>query len=330
MHITDSSLTLASHHRLESEVSRQIVLDAEPGASFQALLIDGLRPLAEADGDAATGLQQEKPAVALDKALQALIHALFGSNVGTPEETAAPEVQAIQNGVRSVSAVPQLEIVHTREEESCSFSASGNICLADGSERQFEVGYEMARSEESTRLSYGAGLRDPLVLDYIAPSNALGAHSVAFDLDADGRSESMRMPDPGAALLFHDGNGNGIADNGSELFGPQSGNGFADLAKLDSDGNRWIDGNDAAYADLKLWSMGSDGTEHVESLAEASIGALSTGYADTPFSIKEDGQVVGQVRGTGVWLGEEGGAGSVRQIDIATSTTDTEAAAANA
>ena len=317
MHITDSNLVMGSRHRLESEVSRQVVQDGSSGASFEALLLEGIDRQTASPDTATTTAQQEDPALALDHVLQSLIRALFG-DAASPDEGVAKPTASQENQVmaRPLRRIDRLELVHTREEESCSFAASGNICLADGSTRQFEVGYDMQRSEESTELSY-TRLRDPLVVDLVAPAPSLGSCSVDFDLDCDGQAESLRMPDEKSALLFLDRNGNGVADDGSELFGPQSGNGFADLAKLDGDGNRWIDEADAAYADLKLWRVDGEGNGHVESLADAGIGALSTQYAETPFTLKENGTVVGQVRGSGVWLGEQGGAGSVRQIDLA-------------
>lgn len=319
MHITQSSLSLASQHRLEVDITRQTVLEAAPTASFRALLIDGLRPAVDTQpGAVSSPLAEEDPAATLDKALQTLIKALFGHAKTAECNTETPPVASIESGPRQSLRAPQLEIVHTREEESCSFSASGNICLADGSRRQFDVGYAMERSAETTQLNIGAGLRDPLVLDYAAPSSALGDHEVEFDLDNDGNAETMRMPGAASALLFHDRDRNDKADNGGELFGPQSGNGFDELARLDDDGNGWIDSADAAYGDIKLWRMGSDGVEQVETLAAAGIGALSTHHASTPFTLKEKGEIVGQMRDSSVWLGEESGAGIVRQIDIAT------------
>lgn len=329
MHITQSSLSLASQHRLEKETSRQTVLEAEPAASFQALFIDGLRPLAGSQADTTATARPENPATALDAALQALIQALFG-RTKTPDDSApAAETAALvadRAHPSQLRRLPQLELVYTREAESCSFAASGNICLADGSQRQFDVGYALERSEESTRLDFGPGLKDPLVLDLGAPAGRLGAHAVEFDLDGDGQRESMRMPEASAGLLFLDRNRNDMADDGSELFGPQSGDGFGELAKLDDDGNGWIDSADAAYADMKLWQMSSDGQEQVQSLAAAGIGALATTSVRTPFSIKEQGEIVGQMRSSSIWLGEESGAGSVRQIDIATTASDTASA----
>lgn len=323
MHIKESSLTMAASHQQATETTRQFLLAPFEGtapASFDEMLerarleAENRMPLPEPSGGAL-----RKSA---ERSLHALLMLLLGNGAGA-ESPAVGEETPAPAGMPKLRAHPVLELVHTRETERCSFSASGNICLADGSTRCFDVGYEMERSEESTRVSVGT-LRDPLVLDFAAPSNKLGAHSVAFDLDADGAPETMRMPANGAAFLFHDRNGNGKADDGNELFGPTSGNGFEELAALDADGNQWIDAGDAAYADLMLWSMGDDGASTYRSLADAGIGALSTRYADTPFTIKENGEVVGQVRGSSVWLGEESGAGIVRQIDIATAPANAE------
>jgi hypothetical protein len=322
MHITQSTLAMTSAHHQESATSRQWAAGYDDGSGgFQALMIANLPGQAATETGDPAKQAQEDPALALDKVLQSLIHALFGSS---GSNDASAETADLAKQIRDKNAgtrpLAQLTLVHTREEESCSFSASGNICLADGSTRQFDVGYELERSEENTLLSFGAPLRDPLVIDFDAPTGALGKQRVDFDLNGDGQTESMRMPDETSGLLFMDRNGNGVADDGSELFGPTTGNGFNELSKLDSDGNHWIDEADAAYGDLKLWRIDAEGNQQVQTLAEAGIGALATDYQNTPFTIKEHGEVVGQMRGSSVWLGETTGAGIVRQIDIATET----------
>jgi len=95
---------------------------------------------------------------------------------------------------------------------------------------------------------------------------------------------------------------------------------------LDADGNGWIDSGDTAYADLRLWQLADDGTSSVESLIDAGIGALATASAETPFTIKENGEAVAQVRASSVWLGEHSGAGIVRQIDVAVTPRHTQSA----
>jgi len=215
-----------------------------------------------------------------------------------------------------------MELSQTSETESCTFAASGNICLADGSTRQFDVGYRLERSEQSTHFG-AAQFKDPLALDFGAPTTRLCGSGIELDIDCDGDTETLRLPAGNAAVLFNDRNHNGRADDGSELFGPTTGSGFGELAQLDGDGNGWIDGGDAAYADLKLWQIAEDGSSSVESLADAGIGALATASEETPFTVKEDGAAVAQVRASSVWLGETGGAGIVRQIDVAATPPDT-------
>lgn len=335
MLIAQSNLNLSSRHELENTSSRLLRLVDQPRGevSFAKHLDAALNAappeiLTVGTADPAQGEVQN--AKKNKDPFDTIMQMLFGLPAAADADavTADKAADAAPEGGRMRAALPGLrvmELVHTRETESCTFSASGNICLADGSTRQFDVGYRMERSEESTRLTTGS-FRDPLVLDFGEPGTRLNEHSVDFDLDSDGKVESMRMPAGNSAVLFHDINGNGIADNGSELFGPATGNGFGELAKLDSDGNGWIDEGDAAYDDLMLWHFSDDGQSSYESLADAEIGALATLSAATPFTLKEDGEAVGQVRASSVWLGEHSGAGIVRQIDVATTPKETASA----
>lgn len=328
MHIVKSNLAMTSEHALKNEALQAIRLDRPPRAeaSFRKLLEEKLqappaRLLAVETPEAsekAAEKQKESP-------FNSLMKLLFGVQGDTAD---AQSLEDASSGQRSLSSLggQRIELFSRKETESCSFSASGNICLADGSQRQFEVSYEMSRSEETTGLS--AGFRDPLVVDLASPENAANWQTIEFDLDADGKTEDVRMPGGDTAILFRDINHNGRADDGSELFGPRTNDGFSELAALDIDGNGWIDDGDAAFADLMLWQIGEgEGDEgRTRSLAAAGIGALSTASAETPFTLKADGETEGQMRSSGVWLGEEGGAGSVRQIDFATTSEESRTA----
>lgn len=335
MLIKSSNLELSSKHELETYETRLTRIAGQPrGESAFARLLDAElsstpAPLLTVDTGTAPAADAQQTKKEKDP-FDTIMEMLFGipkSSSGdiAAEDAAASDVTAPPIKAHPVRRLAMMELVHTKETESCTFSASGNICLADGSTRQFDVGYRMDRSEESTSLK-AASFRDPLVLDYGEPGTKLNEHAVDFDLDNDGKVESMRMPAGNSAVLFYDRNHNGVADNGSELFGPQSGNGFADLAKLDSDGNGWIDEGDVAYKDLMLWKLSDDGQSSYKSLTDAEIGALATSSADTQFSLKEKGDAVGQVRSSSVWLGEHGGAGIVRQIDLATTPKETASA----
>lgn len=316
MLIAKTDMQLSSKHEAESSTLRQLKLAEMPrsGSAFQKLLDQQMQAppsqlLALDMGGEAAPLRAKSEA----NPFAAIMEMLFGikSALAYGGEGLAPG-----DGGFAPRGFTVMELVHTSESETCSFAATGNVCLADGSTRSFDVGYSMERHEESN--SFGIGtFRDPLMLDFGAPENKFGANAIDFDIDADGDMEQVKMPTGNTAVLFLDANHNGKADDGSELFGAKSGDGFADLAKLDGDGNGWIDEGDAAFADLRLWQSGNDGESTVKTLAEAGIGALATQNAATPFTVKEDGEAIAQQRASSVWLGEESGAGLVRQVDLA-------------
>jgi hypothetical protein len=118
--------------------------------------------------------------------------------------------------------------------------------------------------------------------------------------------------DAGSGFLAIDRNQDGKVNDGSELFGPRTGNGFAELAAYDSDGNGWIDENDPVFSDLKVWTQGG-----LYSLKDMGIGAISTESVETPFAIKDSANnLQGNVRGSGVYLSEDGDAGAAEQVDL--------------
>ena len=102
-------------------------------------------------------------------------------------------------------------------------------------------------------------------------------------------------------------NGDGKITSGAELFGPQSGNGYAELAKYDADGNRWIDENDAVFSRLRIWSPAAEGSGTVSTLQKRNVAALSLDHLATPFELRTGGNdSLGAVRSSGVYLTEGG------------------------
>lgn len=75
-----------------------------------------------------------------------------------------------------------------------------------------------------------------------------------FDLDCDGKEEEISSLGKGSGFLALDKNGDGIINDGTELFGTKSGDGFADLAEYDEDGNGWIDEDDGIFSQLRIWT----------------------------------------------------------------------------
>jgi hypothetical protein len=201
------------------------------------------------------------------------------------------------------------------ELERTSFSAEGVVRTADGRELGFTLGVELMRVERSeahVSLRLGDAVKkDPLVVNFGSSAAELTDFAFSFDLDADGATERIASVAPGSGYLVLDRNGDGRATNGAELFGPATGEGFGELAAYDTDANGWIDEADPVFTQLRLWTPDEEGRGALIGLAEAGVGAIQLGRVATPFEI--DG---GELRSTGVFLHEDGRAGTVQQVDL--------------
>ncbi|HMA65150.1 MAG: hypothetical protein ACM31E_06455 [Fibrobacterota bacterium] len=243
-----------------------------------------------------------------------------GDSIDMPQQ-AQQNAQAAQNG-------PQREgwgIDYFRREvhqtkEGFSFSAQGSVTTADGKDIQFSAALEMSREtykEVTTSIKDGDALIDPLVVNFSGAGTQLTNVKFEFDLDSDGTNEMISVPSSGSGLLAYDKNGNGVIDDGTELFGPSSGNGFIELASLDDDKNGWIDENDTAFTKIKVWEKTTDGSDVVSSLLSKDIGAIYTGSAHTTYSLYNNNALSGQIRESGVWLHESSGnVGTIQEIDL--------------
>ena len=209
------------------------------------------------------------------------------------------------------------------ESEHTQFSAEGVVRTRDGQEIRFSLQLEMQRyhREESwsrLRLGDAAVPVDPLVINFDGTAAQLQELRFDFDLNGDGQDEAVPMLAGARGYLALDRNHNERIDNGLELFGPATGNGFAELARHDSDGNGWIDESDAAFHQLRVWTPAADGMGTLRSLQEAGVGAVYLGPVDTPFSLRSaDNSTLGAIRATSAYLHEDGREGTVQQIDLA-------------
>ena len=210
------------------------------------------------------------------------------------------------------------------EAEQTSFSASGVVRTADGKEIDFSLAVSMSRSyfEESSisiRQGNAPKTQDPLVINFEGSAAQLSNQRFKFDLDADGKTEDINFLAGGSGFLALDRNGDGKINNGSELFGTKSGDGFADLAALDSDKNGWIDENDAVYEQLRVWIKDASGKDLLSTLKQANVGAIALARTETPFEIKtSSNELLGQIRSSGIFLREDGSVGTVQQVDLTT------------
>ncbi len=272
----------------------------------------------------------------------------FGS--GNTENTSAWNLFGDVRSILSNSGMVRVTTVEMRhvEEETTSFSGQGIAKTEDGREIDFNVDFSLSR-----RLTKAAGISmpsavnfiDPLVINVGSDVTSISDQSFFFDLDCDGVEEKVAGLGAGSGFLAYDRNGDGVVNDGAELFGTKSGDGFADLAEFDSDGNGWIDENDEAYGKLQVWLRDEDGTDRLLSLQEADVGAIFLGSVATEFTEyqgqgdngykpgSEEGQsvevrnaftpvaagltVAAMMRASGLFLKESGGVGTMHQIDLA-------------
>lgn len=209
------------------------------------------------------------------------------------------------------------------ERETTSFSSTGTVVTADGRHISFDVTMQMSRKfkQELNLEKFDQVvqvLTDPLVINLDSSPTSITDKTFFFDLDCDGKKEEIAELAKGSGYLALDRNNDGIINDGSELFGTSTGNGFAELAKYDSDGNGWIDEADEIFDKLKVWTKDEHGNSVLLSLKDADVGAICLSNSKTDFSLKDknSGSLRGMVRQTGIYLKESGGTGTVQQVDF--------------
>lgn len=324
MKIESSTLALAGSHALQArrETRERLQVEAAPAtppAEPDAVVAVKSIPPPEVAADAVVG----DPHLAL---IKLMVEAMTGETIKVAEPVdpgAAPAVEwPALTGTEPRPGNVAVNVDRTErvsESEATTFTARGTVKTADGQQVSFTLQASMVRtfeSAQSTSLREGPGKRtDPIVLNF--HGNAAQLHDVLmdFDLDGNGRAEKVATLGSGSAWLVFDRNGNGKADNGGELFGPGTGNGYAELAALDGDRNGWIDAGDAAYRKLSVWSPGSG--PGLTSLEAAGVGAIATASAATPFALRgPNNAALGDVRSTSVWLTDGGEAKTSQQVDL--------------
>lgn len=262
---------------------------------------------------------------------QYLFELFFGRGTGSRLQEWSQEYSYSQSGgVNLYGSVSQsgtvlnlFEQTRQSETESTAFSTTGTVYTADGREIKFNVDVGMSRSFEQTfgknvELDRLAALCDPLVINLDTDVAGLSDQKFYFDIDGDGEKDEINTLNAGSGYLALDKNEDGVINDGNELFGTKSGNGFSDLAKYDSDGNGWIDENDPIWSKLKIWCRDENGNDVLYRLADKGVGAICLQNVSTDFALKgEDNQTKGAIRNTGVFLYENGAAGTIQHVDVA-------------
>lgn len=258
--------------------------------------------------------------------LEAFLEHLLGRKFKfiIPKRIRIPEGQQIGSIRKSSEAgwglIYDRQTIHY-ESEKTSFNASGIVKTVDGKEITIDLQLNMSREfmySEGIHIRAGDAIRkDPLVINFNAPSATLSRNKFSFDIDCDGSPDQVSRLCEGSGFLSLDLNNDGKINDGRELFGPQSGDGFSDLALYDLDRNGWIDENDDVFDKLRIWTKDEYGNDTLFALGQAGIGAICLGSANTPFSLKDGtNKENGVIQKTGIFLNENGTAGTIQHVDL--------------
>ena len=252
------------------------------------------------------------------------------TNSGSTQGTATPASDVFNLVTSRVKILNYVSETWNIEQEDTSFSTVGSVRTKDGREINFNVNVNMSRRcEEYYKEQLNVAeftLHDPLVINLDTDVAEVSDQTFYFDLDADGKEEEISVLN-GSGYLALDKNGDGTINDGSELFGTRNGDGFADLAQYDEDGNGWIDENDSIWSKLKIWCKDENGNDVLYKLSDKGVGAICLQNVSTDFTLQgdrkaQDGTTNANatnavVRKTGIFLYENGNVGTVQHVDMA-------------
>lgn len=318
MKIEESCVKLDARHDYERRQSSELKSEF----SFRSVLRQAKTPVVPA-AETATETSQTRMHLMLQQLVDALLTMVSGQKCRSPGEDFAGlrQEMAIDRPQRiRVTEWQSVRREQIEEHERTEVRGCGQVRTADGREIRFDLALDMCRDYSASteiRESGRLELKDPLVINFAGKAAELTDQRINFDLDADGSLDLVPQLAAGCGYLALDADCDGRIKDGSELFGAtgqHAGDGFADLARLDADHNGWIDEADPSWAALGVWFP--DGK--ITPLKEAGVGALNLASVDSPFGLKDqNNDPLGQIRRTGVYLGEDGSVGTVQQVDLA-------------
>lgn len=209
------------------------------------------------------------------------------------------------------------------EEENTSFTSTGNVVTADGRTISFDIQAKMSNtflSYEDVSIDYEKVARiDPLVIQLGTNQVEVTDQTFLFDIDMDGEKDNIAVLSEMCGYLAYDKNEDGVINDGSELFGAKTGDGFEELAVFDIDHNGWIDEQDEIFNHLRVWTKDADGKDKLVALGVAGVGAIYLSNLATNFTVREDEtkDIKGEIKSTGIYLTEDGEVKTIQQFDHA-------------
>lgn len=319
MRIEQSSVFVTSQqrHELHSSHSQQVEVQQSSGATSQGVALSLSRETQEHLALQAQSQVQDQNGTrvfAHSELAQNLTSALTQAKIslrdwqGNWQETREGTVLEI----RSISEIQRSEGLHVE--------ALGQAQTADGRRIDFMLSLDLSREVHEEQSAYFKGQVqriDPLMLNMQGGMIELTDQWFDFDLLSDGSQTGLLKTAQGSGYLAFDQNGNGQIDNGKELFGPSTQNGFAELRAWDEDGNGWIDENDSLFSQLGLFGFDDQGQATFTRAKDAGLGALYLGAAQSQYElIHQNGQNLGTLVNNGLALSESGQALFLQEVHL--------------
>ena len=170
--------------------------------------------------------------------------------LGTKATFVNSKLNYTKNGIDEESLTTTIENIHESSKTSALELNALGIIKAGEQEIKLNLKFNLSKSftQKSFEISQkqlGIRLIDPLVINLDGALPELEDDTFSFDIDSDDKKDQISKLKKGNGFLALDKNNNGKIDDGSELFGTQNGDGFADLSRFDDDKNGWIDENDS-------------------------------------------------------------------------------------
>lgn len=216
------------------------------------------------------------------------------------------------NTVRAEAEALSFETTATVKTDNRSIELNLKVSLSRSFMEQTKIVYESAQEKQNA-------LVDPLIIEFNGSFPTLSSKTFSFDIDSDGTKDQISLLGDTSAFLALDKNGSGAIENGDELFGAKSGNGFEELREYDDDKNGWIDENDPIFNKLRVWHK-TENKDELIAIGEVGIGAIYLGDIATRFEMKDSSNaLMGVMRQSSFFLFENGNGGMISQIDLAAS-----------
>ena len=164
----------------------------------------------------------------------------------------------------------------------------------------YQLGNLGSGTSYELQVSVTAPGTDPIILDLDKNGFAFSPmeQGLMFDINADGHKDQIAWTSDDG-ILAYDVDGNGVIDNGSEIFTPdfnggKFASGVAALASLDTNGDGKIDAGDDAFSKLQVWidanNNGISDAGELSSLSDHRVTSISL-TADQSGG-EEDGQTI--------------------------------------